>query len=112
MARRAPLVRIAGVTKELPASDTINAFFDGAAVIPAITLLVGGTKSVFTVTPRQLGDKLNPGDVIWVTPATALTTGLNIAYAIVVAVNQVEIGFTSTIALGGNTVAFAIAAPR
>ncbi|KIU36517.1 hypothetical protein SR39_06130 [Methylobacterium radiotolerans] len=114
MALRRPLVRIAGVTKELPVGDTLpcHAFFTGSANLPLLTLLVGSGTSVVTVTPAVQGDSLAVGEPISVTPGAPLPAGLNIAYACVTAKNQVTIGFTAGVAIAGASMAWNVVALR
>lgn len=115
MANRRPLCRINGRTIELPAGDTIsgpNAFFTGVATLPALTLLLTASTTTFTVVPAILGDVLQVGDPITITPAADLPGGLNIAWARVVATNQVRIGLTANVAIALSTMTFSVAAPR
>ena len=115
MAARRPLVRVDGRTRELPAGDTIsgpNALFTGVATLPALTLLLAASTATFTVVPAVSGDALQVGEPIGVTPAGDLPAGLNIAWARVVAPNQVRIGLTANVALALSTMAFAVVAPR
>jgi hypothetical protein len=76
--------------------------------LPAISALGLAGKTTFDVTPKVQGDALAAGDPISVTPGSALPAGLNIAYAIVVAANRVEIGLSSTLALAAGAMPFTV----
>lgn len=89
-----------------------NIAFSGAALLPALTLLIGSGVSTVTVTPRLTGDVLVPGDCITVTPASRLPAGLNVSYAIVADTNKVEIGFTAAIAVAGSSMTWTVVAHR
>lgn len=89
-----------------------NVFFSGSASLPILTLLVGNGTSTVAVTPKIAGDVLAIGECITVTPATALPAGLNISYAIVTALNTVQIAFSAPIAITGATMAWTVVAHR
>lgn len=114
MTLRRPLVLIGGDQRELPVGDTLpgNAFFTGTATLPALSLLGLAGTATFAVSPRVAGDALAVGECIAVTPAVALAGGLNIAWAIVVAPNQVQVGLTATLAVSLSTVVFTVCALR
>jgi hypothetical protein len=114
MTLRRPLVLIAGDQRELPVGDTLpgNAFFTGTATLPALSALGLAGSATFTVAPRVTGDTLAVGECITVTPAVALASGLNIAWAIVSGQNQVQVGLTATLAVSLSTVAFTVCALR
>ena len=114
MVQRRPLCRIGGVNRELPTGDTLpcNVFFNGTATLPALSLLGLAGATTFTVAPRLTGDVLSAGECITVTPAVALTQGLNIAYALVTATNQVQIGLSATVAVNLSTAVFTVCAHR
>lgn len=114
MALRRPLCRINGVTKELPAGDTLptHAFFTGSASLPAITLLVGNGVSTVTVAPRVSGDVLTVGEPITVTPGVPLPAGLNIAYAIATGPLTVQIAFSAAVAITVTSVSWTVVALR
>ncbi|GJD88161.1 hypothetical protein BHAOGJBA_1674 [Methylobacterium hispanicum] len=115
MAARRPLCRIGGRNVELPAGDTVsgpNALFTGVATLPALTLLLAASTTTFTVVPAVTGDALLAGEPITVTPAADIPAGLNIAWARVVATNQVRIGLTANVALALSTMAFSVVATR
>lgn len=113
MAKRKPVVVTTAGLAELPANDTINAFFDApSTALPALTAL-GSTTITLTVTPRVAGDVLAVGEVVIVTPSAALPAGLNIAYAVVTAANKVEIGLSAVLGIAlGQSRAWAICALR
>jgi len=110
MPRRRPVCRINGVNKELPDGDTLpcNQFFTGTATLPTLSALGLAGKTTFDVVPRVTGDALAVGDAISVTPGAALQAGLNIAYAIVVAANRVEVGMSSTLAIAAGSMPFTV----
>lgn len=114
MALRRPLCRIGGILRELPAGDTLpsNAIFTGTGTLPALTLLLTASTTTFTVAPVVSGDVLAVGEPITVTPAADLPNGLNIAWARVVAANQVRVGLTTTLALTLSTMTFTVVAAR
>ncbi len=109
-----PLVLIGGDQRELPVGDTLPgpAFFSGTATLPALSLVGLAGVTTFTVTPVVAGDVLAAGECIAVTPAARLPGGLNIAYALAVGANQVEIGLTATLAVGLSTMTFKVCALR
>lgn len=101
MPGRRPLTRISGITKELPASDTLigNALFTSAASnLPTLVALTATTITI-TVTPKASGDSLQAGEIITVTPSAALPSGLNVGWAIVTDVNTVQIGLSALLAV-------------
>ena len=115
MAIRRPVVFGAdGLQQQLQASDTlnVNAFFTGTGNLPTITLLVLNGTSTITVVPKVSGDSLAAGEVITVTPASALPAGLNISYAIVTGTNTVQIGFSAAIAIASSSMAWTVVAHR
>lgn len=89
-----------------------NAIFAGTATLPALTLATATSTTTFTVTPVVSGDSLASGEPINVTPAGDLPNGLNIAWARVIATNQVRIGLTTTLALTLSTMTFNVVATR
>jgi hypothetical protein len=98
MAKRPPLVRVNGVTKELPAGDTlgIHAKFTGTSTT-AFAIGLGATQTMLlTVAPVITGDVLAAGEDISLQPNSALPQGINMAWYFVSAQNQVSIGFTSS----------------
>lgn len=113
-ARKALVLGADGLPQQLQASDTLNCnvFFTGAALLPALTLLIGSGISTVTVSPKLTGDVLVPGDCITVTPASALPAGLNISYAVVTANNTIQIGFTAAVAIAGSSMSWTVVAHR
>lgn len=110
MARRRPLVASSGQPAELATGDTLpcNQFFSGTAALPALSALGLAGKATFNVSPLVAGDALAAGDAIAVTPSAALPAGLNIAYALVVSANRVEVGLSSTLALVAGSMSFTV----
>jgi hypothetical protein len=115
MATRRPLVRVGGVTKELPAADTLGLHpkFTGTTTT-AFAIALGGTQTmVLNVTPVIAGDVLAAGEDISLQPNTALPQGINMAWYFVSGQNQVSIGFTSSSLINvAQSIAWRVTAQR
>ncbi len=114
MALRRPLVRVGGVTKELPAGDTLpsNAFFTGTASTPLLGVLGTNTITV-NVTPVVPGDVLAVGEAIDAyAPSQDLPAGLIIGQARVVTQNQARITLIAVLSIGITSINWTIKANR
>lgn len=89
-----------------------NAFFTAASTsLPAVTAL-GNSMLTLTVSPKVAGDSLAIGEVITVAPSAALPSGMGIAYAIVTAVNTVQINLMALVAISASSRAWTVVAHR
>ena len=115
MALRKPLVVGAdGLSQQLQAGDTVgaNAFFvTPATALPTLTAL-GSSTLVMSVTPAAVGDNLAKGEVITVVPDSALPGGLNVAYVLASALNQITIGFSAVVSITGSNRTWTVVAHR
>lgn len=89
-----------------------NAKFTGTLAIPG-TLLGGSSNAVLAVSPAVAGDVLATTDVVVLQALGVLPTGMNIAYWVVSAANQITVYFTSNALItAGANVNFAAVAQR